>query len=90
MPYFPNLLEVLTLTNSGNLFSTDIIEARHLQAHLDTAIYYEDYLKINRIQELMATEQRRYDFERPNLNAMVNVTPESFYDWLTTQWVAAS
>jgi len=72
------------------LFSTDIIEARHLQAHLDTAIYYQDVDKINRIQELMATEQRRYDFERPNLNALVNIVPESFYDWLNTRWAAPS
>lgn len=76
------------LIKLGNLFSTDIIQARDLQAHLDNAIYYQDLYRANRIQELMATEQRRYDFERPNLNAMVNIVPERFYDWLTAQWVA--
>jgi len=56
--------------------------------HLDQAIYYQDYYKANKIQELMATEQKRYDFDRPNLNEMVNVTPETFWDWLRTQWGA--
>jgi hypothetical protein len=72
----------------GALFSTDIIEPRDLQAHLDTAIYYQDWAKVNRIQELMATEQRRYDFEQPNLNALVDVTPMSFWDWLREHWGA--
>ena len=70
------------------MFSTDIIEARHLQAHLDQAVYYQDVYKATKIQELMATEQRRYDFERPNLNELVNITPESFWDWLREQWGA--
>jgi hypothetical protein len=68
------------------LFSTDIIEARDLQLHLDQALYYQDYAKVNRMQELIATEQRRYDFESPNLNALVEVVPETFWDWLKTNW----
>lgn len=72
----------------GALFSTDIIEPRDLQAHLDQAIYYQDYAKVNRIQELIATEQRRYDYEQPNLNALVDVTPMSFWDWLREHWAA--
>ncbi|KAG9242900.1 isoflavone reductase family protein-like protein [Calycina marina] len=71
----------------GGLFSTDIIDARHLQSLLETANYCQDFFKANRMHELMATEQRRYDFEHPNLNGMVNVVPVSFYDWLVSQWV---
>lgn len=62
--------------------------SRDLQAHLDHATFYQDYAKLGRIQELMATEQRRYDFEAPNLNAMVDVTPISFWDWLRNEWGA--
>ncbi|KAH8599180.1 isoflavone reductase family protein-like protein [Bisporella sp. PMI_857] len=75
----------------GALFSTDIIEARDLQLHLEQAIYYQDVYKTNKIHELMATEQRRYDFEQPNLNELVTINPppESFWDWLRSQWGAA-
>ena len=71
---------------SGALFSTDLIEARDLPAHLEFANYHQDYAKVNRIQELIATEQRRYDFEAPNLNALVDVAPQSFWEWLSAQW----
>jgi hypothetical protein len=75
-----------TLTCTVEMFSTDVIEPQDLAAHLQHATYYQDYPKVARIQELIATEQRRYDFATPNLNPLVNVQPVSFWNWLTTQW----
>jgi hypothetical protein len=74
------------LTDSGAPFSVDIIEPEHLTAHLQHATYYQDWIKVSRIQELIATEQRRYDFVSPNLNALVDVTPMTFWDWLKAHW----
>lgn len=68
------------------LFSTDVIEPQDLAAHLQEATYYHEYAKLARIQELIATERRRYDFENPNLNPLVNVQPISFWSWLSGQW----
>jgi len=76
------------LIRSGAEFSTSIIQVGDLQAHIDHATYYQDYIKVGRMQELMATSERRYDFESPNLNALVNVTPTPFWDWLHTEWGA--
>lgn len=70
----------------GSQFNTEIIQAKDLQSHLDFAVYYQDHTKAARIQELIATEQRRYDFREPNLNALVNVVPTSFWDWLHNNW----
>lgn len=69
-----------------NMFSTDVIEPQDLATHLQHATYYQDFAKVARIQELMAIEQRRYDFVSPNLNQAVNVGPMSFWDWLNAQW----
>lgn len=69
-----------------DVLATDIIEPRDLDAHLQHATYYQDYPKVARIQELIATEQRRYDFASPNLNQAVNVQPVAFWDWLNAQW----
>lgn len=74
------------LTCAVQMFSTDVIEPQDLAAHLQHAAYYQDYAKVARIQELIATEQRRYDFEDPNLNPLVNVQPISFWNWLSAQW----
>jgi hypothetical protein len=70
------------------LFTTEVIQARDLPAHLEHATYYQDYAKVGRIQELIATEQRRYDFNQANLNALVNITPTNFWDWLRAHWGA--
>lgn len=83
---FNSILRHDVLTYLGAVFSTDIIEPGDLAAHLQHATYYQDWIKVNRIQELIATEQRRYDFVQPNLNALVNVTPTPFWDWLKSQW----
>lgn len=72
----------------GALFATEVIQARDLPAHLEHAAYYQDYAKVGRIQELIATEQRRYDFNTANLNALVNVVPITFWDWLRAHWGA--
>ncbi|TVY19704.1 Oxidoreductase swnR [Lachnellula arida] len=74
------------LTCAVQMFSTDVIEPQDLAAHLQHATYYQDYAKVARIQELIATEQRRYDFENPNLNPLVNVQPILFWNWLSAQW----
>jgi nucleoside-diphosphate-sugar epimerase len=74
------------LTFTVEMFSTDVIEPQDLAAHLQHATYYQDYPKVARIQELIATEQRRYDFATPNLNPLVNVQPVSFWNWLTAEW----
>lgn len=71
---------------SGPQFLTDIIEPEDLVTHLRQAEYYQDRAKINRIQELIATEQGRYDFAQPNLNALVDVTPKAFGQWLREHW----
>jgi hypothetical protein len=73
-------------TDLGALFSTEVIQARHLNTHLEHAMYYQDYAKAAHIQELKATEQRRYDFTQPNLNGLVNVVPETFGNWLQNHW----
>lgn len=38
------------------------------------------------MQELIATEQKRYDFTNPNLNNLVDVQPIPFWSWLADQW----
>ena len=40
----------------------------------------------NRIHWLMATGAGRFDFDDPNLNAMVDVTPIPFQMWLQRAW----
>ena len=77
-----------TLTRIGEAFSAAIIKARDLNTHLEHATYYQDYAKVARFQELIATEQRRYDFSTPNLNQLVaqTVRPVSFWDWLSEEW----
>ncbi|KAJ8062416.1 hypothetical protein OCU04_008957 [Sclerotinia nivalis] len=70
----------------GQPFATTIIAAPALAANIQEAAYYQDHAKVSRIQELIATEQRRYDFSQVNLNALVNFQPISFWDWLRTHW----
>ena len=77
---------MVMLTKVGAMFSTDIIEPGDLASHLQHATYYQDWIKVHRIQELIATESRRYDFVQPNLNTLVNVTPITFWDWLQGHW----
>ncbi|TVY19369.1 hypothetical protein LARI1_G003446 [Lachnellula arida] len=74
------------LTDTVEMFSTSIIEPQDLAAHLQHATYYHDVAKVARIQQLIATEQRRYDFIMPNLNPLVNFAPISFWNWLVAQW----
>lgn len=74
------------LTHQGTLFTTDVIQAGDLQAHIEHADFYQQYDKLNRMHELQATEKGRYDFENPNLNALVDVEPTSFWDWLRLQY----
>lgn len=74
------------LTDSGRHFSTTVIEPQDLAAHLQHATYYQDWMKVARIQELIATEQQRYDLVQPDLNALVNVTPTPFWGWLKVHW----
>ncbi|PQE25475.1 isoflavone reductase protein [Rutstroemia sp. NJR-2017a BBW] len=57
-----------------------------LSAYLQQAIIYQDYAQATRLQELIATEQRRYDFSLANLNALVDVQPISFWNWLSSHW----
>ncbi|KAL2071205.1 hypothetical protein VTL71DRAFT_12440 [Oculimacula yallundae] len=80
------ILQYAESVKGGMLFETDIIQAIDLNTHLEHATYYQDYTKVARISELIATEQRRYDFTQPNLNAVVNVVPTSFWDWLHNNW----
>ncbi|KIN05774.1 hypothetical protein OIDMADRAFT_114058 [Oidiodendron maius Zn] len=70
----------------GAQFSTDVIRARDLNQHLDYAVYHQDYAREARVRELIATEQRRYDFTNPNLNSLVDIQPQSFWNWLTETW----
>ncbi|TVY84042.1 Oxidoreductase swnR [Lachnellula suecica] len=86
--YDPDPTDV-KLTYIVEMFSTDVIEPQDLAAHLQHATYYHDYPKMARIQELIATEQRRYDFAAPNLNTLVAVQPVSFWDWLSAEWGVA-
>ncbi|KAE9374643.1 isoflavone reductase family protein-like protein [Stipitochalara longipes BDJ] len=79
------VLQWAEAVKGGALFTTEVIQARDLPAHLEHAAYYQDYAKVERIQELIATEQGRYDFT-PNLNALVDVVPTKFWDWLRTHW----
>ncbi|KAG4031741.1 hypothetical protein MFRU_008g01030 [Monilinia fructicola] len=72
----------------GQPFEKTVIAAPTLLTTLQEAAYYQDHAKVSRIQELMATEQRRYDFSQINLNSLVNFHPTSFWDWLSTHWAA--
>ncbi|QSZ33096.1 hypothetical protein DSL72_002681 [Monilinia vaccinii-corymbosi] len=72
----------------GQPFATTVIAAPTLSASLEKAVYYQDHAKVARIQELMATEQRRYDFPQVNLNPLVNFQPISFWEWLSTHWAS--
>ncbi|TDZ67275.1 hypothetical protein CTRI78_v003071 [Colletotrichum trifolii] len=38
------------------------------------------------VQRLMATADGRCDFQQANLNAAVDLEPESFVDWLSRSW----
>lgn len=67
-------------------FATTIIAAPELPANLQEAVYYQDHAKVSRLQELMATEQRRYDFSQVNLNPLADFQPISFWQWLSTHW----
>ncbi|KAF4625365.1 hypothetical protein G7Y89_g12801 [Cudoniella acicularis] len=66
--------------------SVSIIEPGDLRAHLEHATYYNDVQKVARVQELIATEQNRYDFTQPTLNQLVNITPTDFWTWLSSQY----
>ncbi|KAL3422610.1 isoflavone reductase [Phlyctema vagabunda] len=70
----------------GAMFSTTVIEPKDLQAHLQHATYYEDYARVGRLNELIATEQRHYDYSTTNLNSLVNVQPITFWDWISEHW----
>ncbi|ESZ93789.1 hypothetical protein SBOR_5845 [Sclerotinia borealis F-4128] len=67
-------------------FSTTLLAASALPANLQEAAYYQDHAKAGRMQELMATEQRRYDFSQVNLNPLVDFQPISFWEWLSAHW----
>lgn len=67
-------------------FATTIIAAPALTANIQEAAYYQDYARVGRLQELSATEERRYDFSQVNLNSLVNIQPVSFWNWLRTHW----
>ncbi|KAF5875097.1 putative isoflavone reductase family protein [Botrytis fragariae] len=71
----------------GQPFATTIIAAPELAANIQEAAYYQDSARVGRLQELSATEERRYDFSQVNLNSLVNIQPVSFWDWLRTHWV---
>lgn len=72
----------------GTEFDTELIEPQYLTDHLNYAMYYEDTnpRRVKVIQELIATEQGRYDFTVVNLNDRVTVQPTSFWDWLLENW----
>ncbi|KAF4630909.1 hypothetical protein G7Y89_g7224 [Cudoniella acicularis] len=53
--------------------SIEIIAPGDLQVHLEHATYYQDYARVSRIQELIATEQKRYDFTETTLNQLVTL-----------------
>ncbi|TGO67158.1 hypothetical protein BOTNAR_0047g00260 [Botryotinia narcissicola] len=70
----------------GQPFPTTIIVAPELEANIQEAAYYQDSARVGRLQDLSATEERRYDFSQVNLNSLVNIQPVSFWDWLRTHW----
>ncbi|RDL38991.1 Uncharacterized protein BP5553_03331 [Venustampulla echinocandica] len=80
------ILEWGAAVRGVEMLLTDIIEPGNLGAHLEHATYYQDWAKAARVQELMATEQRRYDFAQPTLNPLVNIVPVPFWDWLSNHW----
>lgn len=74
------------LTRRAEPFATTIIVAPELEANIQEAAYYQDSARVGRLQELSATEERRYDFSQVNLNSLVSIQPVSFWDWLRTHW----
>jgi hypothetical protein len=74
------------LTRTEGSFTTTIYMPGQLPAYLQQAIIYQDYAQVTRLQELIATEQKRYDFSQANLNALVDVQPIPFWTWLSTHW----
>lgn len=83
-PLFILWMKMLTL--EVEMLSTDTMEPGDLGAHLEHATYYQDWAKVARVQELIATEQRRYDFSQPTLNHLINTEPVPFWDWLSSHW----
>lgn len=77
------------LTLSGAQFLTEEIQAGDLNAHLEYATYYQDWAKVARMHELIASERRGYDFTTPNLNPLVNVQPVTFWAWISQHWAGA-
>lgn len=74
------------LTRTEGPFATTTYTPGQLSAQLQLAITYQDYAQVTRLQELIATEQKRYDFSQANLNALVDVQPISFWNWLSSHW----
>ncbi len=59
-----------------------------LTEHLQYALASDDHLRVLRLQALVATANRHYDFSQPTLNQQVagQVTPVTFRDWLARNW----
>jgi hypothetical protein len=72
----------------GITFESESIHPTNVQQHIDYAAYCQDYAKVARMHEIVATEQRRYDFTEPNLNQRVDIVPVTFWEWLSTHWAA--
>lgn len=59
--------------------------------HIAFSTDYQDWGRVVRLQELVSTCQRRYDFVNPNLNPLVlgeesSWTPVAFWGWLVAEW----
>ncbi|KAF7953077.1 hypothetical protein EAE96_006296 [Botrytis aclada] len=70
----------------GQPFATTVIATPELASRIQEAAYYQDSARVDRLQELSVTAERRYDFSQGNLNSLVNIQPISFWDWLRTHW----
>jgi hypothetical protein len=81
---------VLFLANISHCIGRDFERANYtkesLQDDLTVAQALHEETREQRIQHLITTADGRYDFGSINLNSLINITPQSFRDWLTQVW----
>lgn len=76
----------------GTQFRTAVYDWNQLAPHLVHAMSEEDWAKARRMQALIATAERRYDYSsttsgsHENLNELMDVEPTTFWEWLNEEW----
>lgn len=83
---FHSALVTSTDEHPGQNFERAYYPPEALHDALTYALFAPDVVEQLRLHTLIATAESRFDFDDPNLNALVNIQPVRFADWLRTQW----